>query len=193
MRKRRNRINNEEGLQAEDIIIEETSTPVKEKVKLKDREGWKKFKDVFPEIGASILDIGGNFIPGLGSVADVIRGLDGPSDEEKEAAIAYARQLDIEEFKLEVEDKKSAREMNVETSQNEDPLVRRFPYFLASGIILGSFVFMGLGLAGVFTDSTEIVYIIIGTILSGYTNIIGFFFGSSIGSKMKDIKDTSFK
>lgn len=160
---------------------------------LKDREGWQKFMNVFPEIGAGIFDVAGNFIPGADSVADLIRGLDGPSEEEKQAALAFAQQLELELFEAEVKDRESARQMNVESLKSQDPFVRRFPYWLAAGILLISLLFMGLILFGDFTIVDDVAWMIIGTLMSGFTTIIAFFFGSSIGSKMKDPKDSIFK
>lgn len=164
------------------------SGKARKKPKLKDREGWQKFTEVFPKIAAPLAE----FIPGVGEdLADIIRGIDGPSEEEKAAAIAFARQLELDIFKAEIEDKKSAREMNQVTSQSTDSVVRRFPYFLSAGILLTSFLFQGMILFGKF----EVGYdnMIVGGLIAAQAAIIQFFFGSSMGSKMKDKSDTSFK
>jgi len=160
---------------------------------LKDREGWQKFKDVFPDIGAGIFDIAGNFIPGADSIADMIRGLDGPSEEDKAAALAYAKQLELDMFEAEVKDRDSARTMNTESLKSIDSFVRRFPYYLAAGVLLIAMVFMGLILFGGFIIVGDVSWMIVGTLMSGFTTILAFFFGSSIGSKMKDEKDNIFR
>jgi len=156
-------------------------------------QAWENFKEIFPDIGAGILDAAGNFVPGLDPIADIIRGLDGPSEEEKEAAIAYARQLELDIFNAEIQDLNSARDMNKESLKSTDAFVRRFPYWLAAGILFISMLFMGLILFGEFAIVDDVAWMIVGTLMSGFTTVIAFFFGSSIGSKMKDSKDSMFK
>lgn len=93
------------------------------------------------------------------------------------------KELDIDVFKLEVDDKKSARDL---------AKVNMVPQILLSGIFVGGyFVVLALVLTGTMAIAEgmkAILYMLIGTLSAELTRIMSFWFGSSMGSKEKTQK-----
>lgn len=93
------------------------------------------------------------------------------------------KSLDIDVFKLEVDDKKSARDM---------AKVNMLPQIILSGLfVCGYFVVLSLVLTGTMTIADgmkAILYMLIGTLSAELTRIMSFWFGSSMGSKEKTHK-----
>lgn len=98
------------------------------------------------------------------------------------------RRLAIEAARVEVEDRQGARAREqavvAATGKQDRNLVG-----LAWTMVLGF-----LGLTGVLTvwppapDSSGVVYMLYGTLASAHGSVIGYYFGSSAGSKAKDAK-----
>ena len=96
--------------------------------------------------------------------------------------------LALENNKLEADiegrylaDRANARQMNMETIQSNDPLVRRFPYYFAATSLILASMYIGFITFGEipeqnirFADTT--LGFLLGTLISG---IFQFFFGSS--------------
>lgn len=82
---------------------------------------------------------------------------------------------------LEQDDKVNARQMNIESMHNSDPIIRRFPVFLAGGILLLSFFAVGALFFVKIPDSNrDIINMTIGSLVTGgVTTVLGFYFGAS--------------
>ena len=89
-----------------------------------------------------------------------------------------AQEMGLDFAKLNVEDRKSAREMQAETRSY-------LPAILAIAVTLGFFgILVGMMLEGFKTS--EALMIMLGSLGTAWTGIIAFYFGSSAGSQAKD-------
>ncbi|WP_396189741.1 hypothetical protein [Flavobacterium sp.] len=105
-----------------------------------------------------------------------------PQDVEK------LRQIDLEEFKVEVEDRKSAREMQIAALQQDSWFAKNFLYVFTSVWSLFAMIYFSWVTFGTIPESgirmaDTILGVLIGTVLTGFFN---FYFGSSKGSKDKN-------
>jgi len=91
---------------------------------------------------------------------------------------AKAQELGLDFEKLAVEDRKSARDMQVATKS-------RLPPTLAILVTLGFFGILASLMLGYATKSDELM-IMLGSLSTAWTGIMGFYFGSSVGSQNKD-------
>lgn len=85
-------------------------------------------------------------------------------------------------------DKQNAREMNVEVAKANVPTFKKiFPEILASIFVVLSFAIMFIVLFNkVDNVNKDLLMLLIGSILNAVTVILSFYFGSSLGSKIKD-------
>lgn len=61
-----------------------------------------------------------------------------------------------------------------------------YMYVLGALIVIGFFVLLGLLIfKGVPSENKEVLYLVIGALISSFTGVVQFFFGSSKGSKDK--------
>lgn len=94
---------------------------------------------------------------------------------------ARMKQLDVDVYRIEVDDRASARTM---FSANYRPQV-----YIGGSVIAGFFVVLGVMLTGVAKDLPQawqaVLPTILGTLAAGFTLVLNFFFGSSFGSKEK--------
>ena len=101
------------------------------------------------------------------------------SIQQAEIAIkARAQELGLDFAKLNVEDRKSAREMQAETRSY-------IPAILAVTVTVG---FFGI-LIGMMTETfktSDALMLMLGSLGTAWTGIIAFYFGSSAGSQAKD-------
>ena len=91
---------------------------------------------------------------------------------------ARAQEMGLDFAKLNVEDRKSAREMQAETRSY-------IPAVLAVTVTVG---FFGI-LVGMMTDTfktSDALMLMLGSLGTAWTGIIAFYFGSSAGSQAKD-------
>lgn len=91
---------------------------------------------------------------------------------------ARAQEMGLDFAKLNVEDRKSAREMQAETRSY-------IPAILAVSVTLG---FFGI-LIGMMTETfktSDALMLMLGSLGTAWTGIIAFYFGSSAGSQAKD-------
>ena len=91
---------------------------------------------------------------------------------------ARAQELGLDFAKLEVDDRKSARSMQVGT---KSPI----PAILATVVTIG---FFGI-LVGMMTNTfgpSDALFLMLGSLGTAWTGIISFYFGSSAGSQAKD-------
>lgn len=101
------------------------------------------------------------------------------SVQQAEIAIkARAQELGLDFAKLNVEDRKSARDMQISTKS-------WIPAVLAIAVTIG---FFGI-LVGMMTDTfktSDALMLMLGSLGTAWTGIIGFYFGSSASSQNKD-------
>jgi len=90
-----------------------------------------------------------------------------------------AQELGLNFEQLAVEDRKSAREMQVQTKSY-------IPATLAVVVTLGFFGILYMLMAGKITPGSEALMIMLGSLGTAWTGIIAFYFGSSAGSQAKD-------
>ena len=101
------------------------------------------------------------------------------SVQQAEIAIkARAQELGLDFAKLNVEDRKSARDMQVATKSYLPPT-------LAIGVTVGFFGILGGLMYGQIQHAPQID-IMLGSLGTAWTGIIGFYFGSSASSQNKD-------
>ena len=94
------------------------------------------------------------------------------------AMAARAQEMGLDFAKLNVEDRKSAREMQAETRSY-------IPAVLAVSVTIG---FFGI-LVGMMTETfkaSDALMLMLGSLGTAWTGIIAFYFGSSAGSQAKD-------
>ena len=94
------------------------------------------------------------------------------------AMAARAQEMGLDFAKLNVEDRKSAREMQAETRSY-------IPAVLAVSVTIG---FFGI-LIGMMTETfkaSDALMLMLGSLGTAWTGIIAFYFGSSAGSQAKD-------
>lgn len=89
-----------------------------------------------------------------------------------------AQELGLNFEKLEVEDRKSAREMQATTRS-------RMPPILAVTVTLGFFGIMGLMFFNKIDSSNPAILMMLGSLGTAWTGIIAYYFGSSAGSQAK--------
>lgn len=92
-------------------------------------------------------------------------------------------QLDVDVFALEVDDRKSAREM---------AKTNMVPQVILSGIFIGGYFgilyVLFSGVIDVNPDQATLISTLLGVLTAGVTSIMQFWFGSSVGSKDKTSK-----
>lgn len=104
-----------------------------------------------------------------------------------------ARAMQHEEFMAEVQGKEMAnardREIKLATDPNVHPLVKLVVPILALGTVGFSFLlFAALIFIEVKPESREILIYVLGAVNSATAMVLGYYFGSSLGSKEKDTK-----
>lgn len=81
----------------------------------------------------------------------------------------------------------SARAMNMKALDSVDKFVRRFPYYLAAGVLLATFILYAIIISGQYPASNkEIVYALTGSLTTISMMVLGFFFGTTMSSTSKN-------
>jgi len=95
---------------------------------------------------------------------------------------------ETEALKGEISDKADARVMNIASIQSTDVVVRRFPIFLAGGVLLTcAIVIIAMLFFPIPQDNRDIINISFGSLLGGgLSTILGFYFGSSYTKDKKE-------
>jgi hypothetical protein len=104
-----------------------------------------------------------------------------------------ARAMQHEEFMAEQQVKEMAnardRELKLATDANVPPLVKLVTPLLALGVVTLSFIlFAVLIFVNVQPEAKDILIYILGVLSAAVTQILSYYFGSSMGSKEKDDK-----
>lgn len=144
----------------------------------------KKFKDTkighfLKEKGSGILDIADDFFPPLEILSNLIGGDTKLTPEEKQ----IAQQMLLEEYRLEIADRDSARMREVELSKsgNKDILQK------AAGVTaLGSFILMIVAVIWRMEGSeSPLFHQLMGIIEGVALSVFGYYFGTSKSSSDK--------
>ena len=89
-----------------------------------------------------------------------------------------AQELGLNFEKLEVEDRKSAREMQSKTRSSVPPI-------LACVVTIGFFGIMAMMLLGKVDSGNPAILMMLGSLGTAWTGIVSYYFGSSAGSQAK--------
>lgn len=146
----------------------------------KEETGKTRVGAFLQNVAPEILDVAGNLtgIDALSNLGDVLKG-NTTMDEETKAAALSLLQLDLE-------DRKSAREMQIAALQQEDVFTKRFNAYLTIGIFSGFFIiFVLLFFVNIPEGNGEIIYMAFGTFVGIVGTVAAFHYGSSVGSKDK--------
>ena len=98
------------------------------------------------------------------------------------------KELIMQKFKEFLMDKQNARQMNIEIANSSTPVFKKvFPEILALMFVVLSFVIMFVVVFNkVDNINKDLLMLLVGSILNAVTMILSFYFGSSLGSKIKD-------
>jgi len=145
---------------------------------LKDKGG-----DLLDTVGAIAT---GNWVDAAGQIKDLISGSQ-LSPEEKEVALKYLEQ-DLEAFKIEVDDRKDARnrEIQISTSPEATWLNKNTGSIIALIFVAFTCTLYILVLTRQLNASENITFSVVSSVTSITTLIIGYYFGSSRSSAVKD-------
>lgn len=145
---------------------------------LKDKGG-----DLLDTVGAIAT---GNWVDAAGQIKDLITGSE-LTPEQKEVALKYLEQ-DLEAFKIEVDDRKDARnrEIQISTSPEATWLNKNTGSIIALIFVAFTCTLYILVLTRQLNASENITFSVVSSVTSITTLIIGYYFGSSRSSAVKD-------
>ncbi len=129
----------------------------------------------------------GNWVGAVDSITDMIKGSTELTAEKKELALQYLAQ-DLEAMKLEVEDRKDARqrEILINQSENSSWLARNTISIIAITFTVFTCTLYILVLAGNLKSSDNITFSVVSSVTGITMLIMGYYFGSSRSSQAKD-------
>lgn len=129
----------------------------------------------------------GNWIGAVDSITEMINGSTELSAEKKELALQYLAQ-DLEAMKLEVEDRKDARQREVLINQSESSswLSKNTGSLIALTFTIFTCVLFILVLTGNIKPSENITFTIVSSVTNIFMLVCGYYFGSSRSSQAKD-------
>lgn len=111
------------------------------------------------------------------------------TDEERFEMLLKKEQLNLERERIYLEDTQSARRTYAEVSTSDKaPFINKvFPSILALVTVAATFfLFYRFAVGEIGTENKDIILYILGTLNTITAQIFAFYFGSSIGSKIKD-------
>ena len=160
---------------------------------MKDRKNKKPFKDTL--VGSSLIGLASVINPGLGkvlggalSVGDAIKMIGGSSATAEQKVML--QEFAIRQFEAEVADRASARDREaiVAAAGGSDVLFKTVGW----GITL---CFVAVILSAVFNwvpeENQRMFDMAFGAVIAAFTQVIGYYFGSSMGSKQKTLMQTN--
>lgn len=144
----------------------------------------EKGGDLLDTVGAVAT---GNWIDAAGQIKDLITGSSNLTPEEKEVALKFLEQ-DLEAFKIEVDDRKDARnrEVQIATSAEATWLNKNTGSLIALMFVVFTCTLYILVLTRQLNASENITFSVVSSVTSITTLIIGYYFGSSRSSAVKD-------
>jgi len=135
----------------------------------------RKIKDVSP----SILEVASQLtgINGLNAIGDIIKGDPNLTENQKDLALEELK-LDIKEYEIQVADRNSARNRQVEIAKSgKKDLLYNVSGFIGLGVF--AFVVYSIVFLDIPSSNKEIFIHLIGIVEGVALSIFGFFFGSS--------------
>lgn len=146
---------------------------------LKDKGG-----DVLNTLGDIVT---GDWVGAAGQIKDLISGSNHLTPEEKEVALKYLEH-DLQAFQIEVDDRKDARgrEVQIATSSEATWLNKNTGSIIALIFVLFTCTLYILVLTRQLNASENITFSVVSSVTSITTLIIGYYFGSSRSSAVKD-------
>ena len=135
----------------------------------------RKIKDVSP----SILEVASQLtgINGLNAIGDIIKGDPNLTENQKDLALEELK-LDIKEYEIQVADRNSARNRQVEIAKSgKKDLLYNVSGFIGLGVF--AFVVYSIVFLDIPASNKEIFIHLIGIVEGVALSIFGFFFGSS--------------
>jgi hypothetical protein len=99
-----------------------------------------------------------------------------------------ARESELKEFQIEVDDRKSARDMQIAAINQQDVFVKRFQPYMTSTILVAAAVYIGfITFATIPPDNIRFADTILGFLLGTcLATIFNFYYGSTASSRNKD-------
>jgi hypothetical protein len=154
----------------------------------------KAFKDTaiggfLAKVAPSVIDTVGNVLPPVKLLKGLIDGDQFIAPEDRAKLEQMLKEYELEELRMRLDDVSDARQMQVEALKQDDKFSKRFVYWLAAGSLLLGFAYVFWITFGEIPQANQrfadtILGVVIATII---TTIYNFFFGSSDGSKKKDV------
>lgn len=146
---------------------------------LKDKGG-----DVLNTLGDIVT---GDWVGAAGQIKDLISGSHHLTPDEKEVALKYLEH-DLQAFQIEVDDRKDARsrEVQIATSTEATWLNKNTGSIIALIFVLFTCTLYILVLTRQLNASENITFSVVSSVTSITTLIIGYYFGSSRSSAVKD-------
>jgi len=146
---------------------------------------WTFLKDKAPDAAGTLLKTAGS-LTGVELLTKAGELIDGSPDVTPEDKLAFLemRQLELEEYRLEVEDRASARLREVEMAK-----AGKRDYFMyvvgAVGMISFLFVHYAIGFMDIPAENEQLFTHLVGMVEGVAITIFAYYFGSSKGSKDK--------
>ena len=165
---------------------------MKNKKKFKDTELFKVLKNIAPKALDTVQDIGESVFPPLAIVNKVVdNAFEGKLNTSDKAVLGVAKREYEEEYEADLLDRQNAREMYKVKSGTADQIAKKimnYNIIIVSALVIveiGVIAFVEGQIAAVITG---IVGTITGALINERTTVVNFFYGSSQGSKDKDLK-----
>lgn len=150
----------------------------------KEKKGIGKFLQGLGKVGGNLLEVAGDVtgIEGLKKLSGLVKNSNELTPEQKQEALKL--------IELELLDRQNARNMQIAALSQSDTFSKRFLYYLSSFIIVAATTFgVLLFFVEVPVDNRRLVEMFADIYLfAGALAVINFFFGSSLGSKEKDLR-----
>lgn len=129
----------------------------------------------------------GNWIGAADQIRDMIKGSTELTEAQKELALQYF-EADLEAFKLEIEDRKDARNREIQINQSDASswLSKNVASIIALIFTVFTCTLFILVLVGQIKPSDNITFSVVTSVTNIFMLIAGYYFGSSRSSQSKD-------